>query len=76
MTKQQTENAEQGMKRDCDKLESFPKPGLPIFSLFVLWGQHIELYMLTLMRQAFCYSEPKIFLIDKNRETKILTQKI
>lgn len=66
MTKQQIENAEQEMKRACDELiASFTNPGLPIFSLFVLWGQYIELYILTLMTQAFCYSEPKIFLIDK-----------
>lgn len=50
-------------------------PTLPLFTLSVLWRQYVMLYILTSLRQAFCYLEPKVFMTDTAVRPRIPTRK-
>jgi len=49
---------------DEKSLAPCTNPRLPLFTLSVSWRKYAVLYILTSLRQAFCYLEPKVFLTD------------
>lgn len=46
------------------ELSPLHQPQMPLFTLSVSWRQCTVLYLLTPLRQTFCYLEPKVFLTD------------